>query len=194
LLHFLGIDRAHIIGLSVGGAIAIDFAIEHAEKVGALALAAPGVSDDSKAPDNIQTLMTMAAMAKTQGIEHVIKLVLGTPFVVSPTNESAHETIRRIYLDNRDVFQTNFPIYLKWEPIHPPASQRLGEISAPSLVIHGDNDSPIYRTLADKTAAGIRNCEKAMIPGGTHFLNLEKPNEFNRRVLDFLTTIRTDAD
>jgi 3-oxoadipate enol-lactonase len=189
LFKFLNIDRAHIVGLSVGGAIAIDFAIEHPEKVDGLILAASGVSDDSKAEANVHGLMTLSTMTKTEGIEHVIKLVLDTPFVVSAANELARERIRQIYLDNRDVFESDFPIYLQWEAIQPAASQRLGNIRARTLVIRGDNDSPAYSMLVDKIASGIRGSSKAVIPGGTHFLNLEKPNEFNHAVREFLTDV-----
>src|SRR5262245_45942696 len=147
LFKFLNIDRAHIVGLSVGGGMAIDFAIEHPEKVDGLILAASGVSDDSKADANIRGLMTLSAMTKTDGIGQVINPVLSTPFVVSPANELARERIRQIYLDKRDVFESDFPIYLQWEAIQPPASQQLGNISARTLVISGDRDSLAYSTL-----------------------------------------------
>jgi 3-oxoadipate enol-lactonase len=193
LFQFLNIDRAHIVGLSVGGAIAIDFAIEHPEKVDGLILAASGVSDDSKAEANVHGLMTLSTMTKTEGIEHVIKLVLDTPFVVSPGNERARERIRQIYLDNRDVFESGFPIYLQWEAIQPAASQRLSNIRARTLVIRGDSDSPAYSVLVDKIASGIGGSSKAVIPGGTHFLNLEKPNEFNHAVGEFLPGVGADS-
>jgi len=187
LLRFLNIDRAHVIGLSVGGAIAIDFAIEHPEKVEALILAAAGTSDAAKTAENVQNLLALSAMTKTEGIEPVIQLVLDTPFVVSSANELARKTLRQIYLDNRDVFESGFPIYSKWKAIDPPASQRLGDIRARTFVIRGDSDSPQYSSVADRIAAGIKGSVKAIIPGGTHFLNLEKPKEFNNAVLEFLT-------
>jgi len=189
LLKFLQIDRAHVIGLSVGGAIAIDFAIEHPEKVAGLILAASGLSDDAKADANIQGLTTLSAMTRTEGIERVIEVVVATPFVVSAANVQACETIRRIYLDNQDVFESNFPIYRQWEPIQPPASQRLGAIRARTLLLRGDSDSPAYSASADSVAEGIRGCVKSVIAGGTHFLNLDKPKEFNDAVRGFLSEL-----
>lgn len=76
LLKFLGIKRAHLVGLSVGGAIGIDFTLEHREMVDHLILAASGVSDDAKAGANLQGLTTLATLTKTEGIERVIQLPL----------------------------------------------------------------------------------------------------------------------
>ena len=187
LLRFLNIDRAHIVGLSVGGAIAIDFAIEYPERAASLILASSGVSDDSKADANVQGLITLSTMTKTEGIECVIAAVLDTPFVVSAANAPARERIRQIYLDNHDVFESNFPIYLRWEPIQPPASRRLRDIRARTLVLRGDSDSPAYGALVDRITEGIQGCVKLVISGGTHFLNLEKPQEFNDAVRGFLS-------
>src|SRR5262249_9161414 len=56
LLNFLNINKAHIIGLLFGGAIAIDFTLEHPEMVDSLILAASGSSKDAKAEANLQSL------------------------------------------------------------------------------------------------------------------------------------------
>ena len=121
LLTYLKIKRAHVAGLSVGGAIAIDFAIEHPEIVDRLILAAPGLSSDAKSEPNLQSLATLAQMVKTNGIEHVIQLTLDAPFVLSKQNVAGHTKVREIYLDNHDVFEAGFPLYTLWQPIQPPA-------------------------------------------------------------------------
>ena len=56
----------------------------------------------------------------------------------------------------------------------------------PTLIVRGDNDSPVYAAMTDKIRQGIPHLTTVVIPGGTHFLNLEKPNEFNQAVLKFL--------
>lgn len=186
LLKFLGIKRAHFIGLSVGGAIGIDFTLEHPEMVDHLILAASGVSNDAKAGANLQGLTTLATLTKTEGLERVIQLTLDTPFVISKENAIARERIRKIYLDNHDVFESGFPLYLLWQPVEPAASARLSEIQAQTLVVRGDNDNPAYITLTDKIARGIKGAKVLVISGGTHFINLERPKEFNHAVLEFL--------
>ncbi len=186
LLQFLNIKRTNLIGLSVGGAIGIDFTLEHPEMVDHLVLAAPGVSDDSKAEANMQGLTMLAALAKKEGVERVVQLTLDAPFVITKENETARAKIRKIYLDNRDVFESGFPIYSLWQPTHPPASERLGTIHTPTLVIRGDKDNPVYTKMTDKIAEGIKGYRQVIIPGGTHFINLDKPKEFSRAVREFL--------
>ena len=175
-------------GLSVGGAIAIDFTLEHPEMVDCLILAASAVSDDSKAEANMEGLVALTAMTKKEGLEHVIRLTLNTPFVISKGNATAAKTIRMIYRDNHDVFESGFPVFSLWQPPQPPASGRLAEINVETLIIQGDKDNPAYITLTQKIINGIRKAQTVVIPGGTHFINLERPKEFNKAVLQFLSS------
>lgn len=186
LLTLLKIRRAHVVGLSVGGAIAIDFAIEHPEIVDRLILAAPGLSSDAKSEPNLQSLAALAEIVKTNGIDHVIQLTLDAPFVLSKQNVAAGEKVREIYLDNRDVFEAGFPLYTLWQPIEPLPESRLSNIRARVLIVRGDSDSPAYVSMTDRISKGIPQATTVVIPGGTHFLNLEKPAEFNQALRIFL--------
>jgi pimeloyl-ACP methyl ester carboxylesterase len=186
LLSFLKITRAHVVGLSVGGAIALDFAIEHPEVVDCLVLAAPGLSSDSKSEANLQGLKALTGLVQTQGLETLIQLTLDAPFVLSKQNDEGREKVRQIYLDNRDVFESGFPVYALWEPLQPPPENRFATIQARVLIIRGDNDSPVYALMTDKISKGIPQATTVVIPGGTHFLNLEKPAEFNEAMQTFL--------
>jgi pimeloyl-ACP methyl ester carboxylesterase len=188
LLKFLNVKKAHLIALSVGGAIAIDFALERPEMIDRLILAASGLSSEAKAEANMQSVLALSDIAKKEGIERVIELTLDTPFVISKGNGAAREKIRQIYLDNRDVFESGFPLYTLWQPTRPPATiERLSKIRAHTLVIRGDSDSPAYTALIDRISMGLSSARRVVIPGGTHFINLEKPVEFNRAVSEFLT-------
>jgi pimeloyl-ACP methyl ester carboxylesterase len=187
LLTFLNITRAHVVGLSVGGAIALDFAIEHPEVVDCLILAAPGLSSDSKSETNLQGLKALTNLVKTNGLDKLIELTLDAPFVLSKQNDVGREKVRQIYLDNADVFESGFPVYALWEPLQPPPEDRLATVRARVLIIRGDSDSPVYASMTDKISNGIPNATTVVIPGGTHFLNLEKPAEFNEALRVFLT-------
>jgi 3-oxoadipate enol-lactonase len=186
LMTSLRITRAHIVALSVGGAIAIDFALEHAEMVDHLVLAAPGLSDDAKADANMEALSPLTTTARRDGIDRVIDMTLDAPFVITKSNAEARNKIRRIYRDNRDVFESEFPIYKLWQPTRPAASRRLAAIHTPVLIIRGDNDHPSYKAMTDRIATGIRATRTEIIEGGTHFINLDKPDAFNRAALAFL--------
>ncbi len=66
------------------------------------------------------------------------------------------------------------------------AVDRLHEIDCPALVVVGDLDAPDIHRIADLLASGIPGARKATISGTAHAPSLERPDEFNRLVLDFL--------
>jgi 3-oxoadipate enol-lactonase len=187
LLKFLKIKKAHIVGLSFSGAIAIDFTLEHPEMVDQLILAATGTSGDAKSKENVESVLALSAMAKKEGLAQTIQFILELPFFISQENRAAQEKIRQIYLDNRDMFDAEFPLVRLWQPVAPPAAERLSEIRARTLIIIGDKDHPIYKAITDKLVAGIGGARKVVIAGGTHLLHLDKPTEFNQAALEFLS-------
>ncbi|HEX7295194.1 MAG TPA: alpha/beta hydrolase, partial [Pyrinomonadaceae bacterium] len=185
LLTFLKVKRAHVVGLSVGAAIALDFAIEHPEVVDRLILASPVLSSDSKSGANMQSLTAIADLVKAAGVENLIRLTLDEPFVLSQANSAGREKVRQIYLDNKDVFETGFPLYVLWEPVKQPEN-KLATIRARVLIVRGDKDDAAYAAMTDKIQKGLPRAKTVVIRGGTHFLNLEKPLEFNQAVREFL--------
>jgi 3-oxoadipate enol-lactonase len=186
LLALLDVEKAHILGLSFGGAIAVDFALEHPEMVDALILAASGTSSDAKAEPNLQAIGALSSIAKSEGMSRVIELILNTPTFISNQSSDAREKLARIYLDNHDVFESDFPLIRLWHPAEPPAGERLSQIRARTLILEGEKDSPDYKAIADKLS-GVAGAGKVVIAGAAHAINLDKRDEFNRAVLDFLS-------
>ena len=186
LLKFLKVQKAHVVGLSFSGAMAVDFALDHPNTVDHLILAASGASDEATSKDNMDGLQFLSAMARKEGIERTIQFVLNLAFFISPANSAAHEKIRLIYMDNKDMFESDFPLVRLWRPTHPPASKRLSEIRAPVLIIEAENDLPGYKAITAKLVSGIGGATRVVIPGSAHLLHMDKPNEFNQAVLDFL--------
>ena len=74
------------------------------------------------------------------------------------------------------------------EELKPPALGRLGEIKVPALVMVGDSDAPEMIAIADRLAADISGAKRATIRDAAHLPNLEHPDEFNRIVMEFLTS------
>jgi 3-oxoadipate enol-lactonase len=187
LLKFLKVKKAHVVGLSFSGAIAIDFALEHPEMVDHLVLAATGTSSDAKSQENLKSVETLSVMVEKDGLEQTIKFLASLSFFISQDNQAAREKLRLIYLDNRDLFDNGFPLVRLWQPTEPPAGGRLSEIHAPALILVAEKDIPAYKEITDKLAAGIGGAKKLVIPGATHLIHMDKPKEFNRAVLEFLS-------
>jgi pimeloyl-ACP methyl ester carboxylesterase len=72
------------------------------------------------------------------------------------------------------------------QPIEPPACGRLGEVHVPTLVIVGDLDVDHVQEGARVLSQGIAGARMAIMRGVAHVPNMERPEEFNRLVLDFL--------
>ncbi|HEY7545582.1 MAG TPA: alpha/beta hydrolase [Blastocatellia bacterium] len=187
LLKFLKVEKAHILGLSFGGGIAVDFALEHPDMIDGLILASTGTSSDAKAEANLQSLSALSAIVKKEGLPHAIQLILSAPSFISSENSAAQEKIRQIYLDNSDVFETDFPLVRLWQPAEPAASERLSEIRARSLIMMGEQDSPAYKQITEQLASSIVGAKKVVISGAAHAIHLDKPKELNQVALDFLS-------
>jgi pimeloyl-ACP methyl ester carboxylesterase len=184
LMDHLGLESAALVGASIGGALAVDFAIEYPNRVNALVLVAPGLSgDDTPDTDEMERIWKQAQAAKDAGdLEGCVDLELEiwTPLRTDP---EVDRRIRHIAQDNRHE------LTLEWrhsQGMEPPAAGRLGEVRVPTLLILGDSDAPVMGTIADRIVAGIPGTTRAAIPGADHLPNMRRPAEFDRIVLEFL--------
>ena len=185
LMEFLNIPKAHIAGLSLGARWAIDFALEHPERVSTLIAASPGISGYSDDIQLVESLQALAGVARTDGIEEALQIVLSNPYL--PQDPALQEKMTRILLDNPQVFYLGFPTVALMKSLDPPALGRLSEITVPTLVIAGSEDHESIRAVADSLAEEITGARKVFIAGARHMVNLEDPAAFNQAVLDFLS-------
>jgi pimeloyl-ACP methyl ester carboxylesterase len=185
LLRHLKIEKAHVLGLSFGGGIALDFALEHPGMVEGLVLVSAAPSGFAKGTKNLQALAGLSAIAKNAGIDRVIQLALDAGFFVAKDNEAGRDKVTQIYRDNRDVFESGFDLVTLWRPIEPPAADRLSNVRARTLVILGENDNASYKSMTENLTR-IPGSKQITIPRAGHIVNLDKPSEFNQAVLDFL--------
>ncbi len=195
LLQFLGIEKTCLIGLSMGGGLEIDFTLEHPEMVDALILVGTGLSG-FKSEDTDNTLWAEADEAfKQHDIARAVEITLriwtdGPSRSPEEVDPAARERVRAMSTHNFSrPDDENAPEPVEMEP---PAISRLSEIHAPTLVVVGDKDVRDILTIADILEKGIAGAKKVVIAGTAHHLNLEKPEEFNRAVMDFLGGLSTE--
>ena len=72
----------------------------------------------------------------------------------------------------------------------PPAVDRFAELKMPMLVVVGELDMPDIHEIADLLLTADPNAEKVVIEGAAHMVNMEKPEEFNRVVLEYLEELQ----
>ena len=187
LLDHLRIDRAHVVGCSMGGTLAIDLALEHPQRVQRLVLVAAGVSGSNLGATDA-ALFTEIEEADKAGDMDAVNRAEVRLWVDGPRRRegSAPATVRALVLDmNGRTLHTDWAS-AESQPIDRPAITRLGDIAAPTLVIVGDEDLPHCHANADLITSKVPGARKEIVKDAAHLPSLERPEEFNRVVLDFL--------
>jgi 3-oxoadipate enol-lactonase len=187
LLDHLGVERAHIVGCSMGGTAAIDLALEHPERVERLVLVAGGISGSNLGAADSALFSDIEAADKAGDMDAVNRAEVRL-WVDGPRRPggSAPAAVRDLVLDmNGRALQSDWAS-AEDQGIDPPAITRLAEISAPTLVIVGDQDLPHASANADVITSNVPGARRATINNAAHLPSLERPDEFNRLVLDFL--------
>ena len=189
LLDDLGIEQAYVLGLSMGGAIAIDFTLAYPDRVAALIAVAAGLGG-YHATTNTALRDELNAAYERGDKERAVELSLQiwtdgprrTPDQVDPI---VRERIRAMTVQTFDL-----PDVEQWlQRLEPPAIDRLAEIHAPTLFVVGDQDVEDILKIGDLIVATVPGARRAISPGTAHHLNVEQPAEFNRIVLDFLNSL-----
>ena len=165
LMDALGIARAHIVGWSDGGVIGLNLAINHPNRVQKLVMISSNYQVNGLLPetqDMIQNLTPTAPFVVAQSLFYRV--------VASDPNhwDTLIAKIREMWLK-----EPNF------------SSEDLGKVQAPALVIVGENDM-VNPRHCEEMAGLIPNATFTEVPGGTHSIPTERPNEVNQAIFQFL--------
>jgi pimeloyl-ACP methyl ester carboxylesterase len=192
LLEHLSVERAYVMGVSRGGQIAIDFTLEHPEKVAALIPVASGMSGFDGQPTYAEMAIftQMEEAWEKKEFDRLADLEVafwadGPGQLEGRAAQDVRERVRAMCLSNYAVPEsTGKPIVLD-----PPAAGRLNEIKVPTLVVVGDLDASGVLQVADVLEKEIQGAKKVVIPGTAHMLSMEQPERFSKIVLDFLAEL-----
>lgn len=186
LIDHLHLKPVHLVGCSIGGGVAIDFAIEHGERISKLVLVGPGVSGVEFGAKYPELFADMEAADKA-GYHRAIVEADARLWLDGPRRRPGHvkDPIRKLFFEMDGNFEAD------WESspvdrIDPPAAERLHEITGPTLVVVGDEDAPPIFDAVELLMEKVPHARKAVIHDAAHLPNLEHPDEFNRVVLEFL--------
>ena len=195
LLGELGIDRAHLVGASVGAGIAVEAALAQPQAVASLILAAPGGALYGGATEDLRAVWHDEVAALDRGdLDAAVEVNLRAwvdgpdraPNVVDPAIRAFVGTMQR------DAFELP-----EWDPdgapeseLEPPAHARLREIDCPTLVLVGEADQVATLDAAHRLASEVSHAQTVSWPGVAHMLSLERPDVFGQVVLTFIATAR----
>ena len=191
LFKALDVQKAHVIGVSFGSKIALDFALAHPELVASLVLVAPDVGGTQPSEQIRHFFQEEDALFEKGDLQGATELNLRfwvdglqrTPDQVNPTVR------QRVYDMQYLAFTIPIPEGADEQELQPPAITRLAEVRVPTLIIVGDLDLPEKLALTEQLVAGIPDARREIIAGAAHMVSLEKPQEFNHIVLDFLSEL-----
>jgi pimeloyl-ACP methyl ester carboxylesterase len=182
LLKYLQVDKAYIVGLSLGGRIAIDFALTHPDMIDAIVPVAPGLSGFHFSDDPNATESWRAALAGDW--QKVADLWLKSGYMAhAMENPKIAGRLCQLALENAHEYLDN-PV-LESMP-NPPAIERLPEITTPTLIIVGNRDVADIHEICGLLFARIPHSREILIENSGHIVNMEQPELFNRSVLNFL--------
>lgn len=184
LLDHLDVAQAHLVGLSMGGRIALDFYETHPARVASLVLCDtfPGY-DDSVTLEQREQFIQSRQQPLLAGKEPCDIAPL-----VAPTLLSKHASAASLQRLIDSMSRLHKASYLKaivamtrYEPV-----AKLTDIHVPSLVICGDEDQLTPPTVARQMASLIPNAELVILEQAGHLSNIEQPAAFNAALLGFL--------
>ncbi|MEZ4866435.1 MAG: alpha/beta hydrolase [Caldilineaceae bacterium] len=182
LLH-LGITQAHIVGLSMGGEIAINFALTYPEMTTTLTASDP-LLDGYVAAELNQTIAPVVERAMIAGGRAANALLLDH-VIFAPANEqpTVRARLEEMLTENPGWHWVNEDPLRNMDP---PAVTRLQEIAVPTLVILGERDMADFHTITAILQQNVIQARLVTLPGVGHMSNMEAPILFNSTVLSFL--------
>jgi 3-oxoadipate enol-lactonase len=190
LFEHLGVERARIVGGSLGARVALEYTLTYPESVEALVLVGPGLRDMKPNEAVRKSWEEEEALVEAGDVDGAVEVNLrvwvdGVSRAADEVDPDVRERLREMQRRAFEV-QMAVPDAGPEEPFEPQASTRLGEIGCPVLILVGDLDQPAIREVADQLAEGISGARREVIGGTAHAPNMERPEEFNRLVVGFL--------
>ena len=199
LLDRVGVQRAHVVGVSMGGMIAQELALRHPERVRGLVLACTYAKPDAGVERQMES--SLAAFGGSRGpngeiqvdlskldpmmfFQHLLPTVFNQQFIMTELPK-----LMQVFAGALQYgFDMNAILAQVVATQTHDSVARLGQIKSPTLVLTGDSDLLIPPVCSDVLAERIPGARLTKIPGGSHGFNFETPELFNKAVLDFLAS------
>jgi 3-oxoadipate enol-lactonase len=183
LLEALGIRRAHVVGLSMGGAVALEFALSEPSRVAGLVLANTAPSFELRDWQRRYMGFSRLLLALLFGVGGVARLFSKAVFPAPHQESLRKRLLERASHTSRWVYIASLRALVRWD-----AEERLPSLRSPTLVIGAEHD---YTDIHEKRrwASKIPGARVVMLPGSRHRSELDAPAAFNDAVGRFLDAL-----
>lgn len=184
----LRIEQAHLVGISLGGMVAQEFALAHPRYMASLVLC----DTTSRYPEGTDKMWEeRIATVRAGGTGPLVEATLERWFT-APFRAARPDVMARI---GAMIRETSAEGYIGCGAAVPTidTTARLGAIGCPTLVIVGEHDAGTPLAMAQTIQRGVPGAELAVIPSASHLCNVEQPDAFNKVLLDFLTRVASSG-
>lgn len=187
LLDRLEIKRAVLVGLSKGGAVALDFALTYPGRVRALVLIDTVLGGFPWSAEGSARDALVWQRAQEGGIPAAKESWLTHPIFAPALRQPAVAARLRQILD--DYSGWHFVNPNPERSLDPPAAQRLAELRLPVLALVGELDVADFRAITELMAREAPSARQVIVPGAGHMANMEAPDLVLQLIADFLAGI-----
>lgn len=196
LLDHLDVSTTYLLGASRGGIIALDFTLERPDRVTALIIAAGGIS--GYAPDATEGEEQMWEEVEQMWEEHRWEELADfeTRWWVDGPGQPPDRVDTALRARVHDWILSNYQAEKEDgipQPLDPPATARLHEVSIPTLVMVGDLDDEGTQDSCRRLAREVEGARLEVFPSAAHMINLEQPARFTNLLMRFLADVESAA-
>ena len=187
LMGAVGIPRAHVLGISMGGYIAQEFAINYPEKVKSLILGCTSAGGDRAVrmgPERMVKFTANEGLTPEQILRKDMDIYFSDKFVrENPERIEEFVEISLKHYQPAFAFFQQFDACLKHD-----TADRSGRITAPALIMTGDDDPLVPPENSYILKALLPSAELVLFPACRHCFFLEAADEFNQEAIAFFKT------
>jgi 3-oxoadipate enol-lactonase len=192
VMDALGIERAALVGNSLGGITALDLALEAPDRVVALVTVASGISgfDGGATPAELEAWAAMEAAEAAGDGERIADVdvrfwVDGVGQPESRVDPAIRELVRAMDRPSCEPGHVSGrPI-----PLEPPAAARLADVAVPTLAVAGDLDASSTHEAARRIAESVPGARRVSLPGVAHMIGMEAPGALSALVTEHLAAL-----
>jgi pimeloyl-ACP methyl ester carboxylesterase len=185
LLGALDVKKAHVVGHSYGGCVALQLAVEAPKVVATLVLFEPGLLAVPSGPqffEAVGPIVERYSSGDRIGAVHAFIAAVGGPDWRSHLKSTVPGGLEQAENDAATLFESDLPSAGEWEF----GSEEAGKINQPVLYVRGSDSLPLFGEGRDLLHSWLPRTEDAVLAGTTHLLQMERPADAAATLADFL--------
>jgi 3-oxoadipate enol-lactonase len=184
LLNHLDARQAHVVGLSMGGRFALDYAVTYPDGLRSLVVIDGVIGGWQWSREWLAAYAPIVEAGRRRDVGQAKSLWLGLP-LFAPARAQPEVGVRLKQMVD-DYSGWHFVNQNPERAVSPPALGRLGAIRAPTLVLVGERDLPDFHRMSERLERDIPGARRATIAGAGHMANMESPEAVNKALGGFL--------